>query len=425
MTSASVSAPAPEAGVDPVESAREKARELSRRPRLGIYMDHNATTPLAAEALDAMLPYLTWNYGNASSIHEFGIQARYGIEKARLAVARLIGAAEADDVVFTGCGSESDNLAIRCVSHLFPERRHIVTSAVEHKAILASCHEMEELGFETTYLPVDRDCKVRVEDLRAALRPDTLIVSIMFANNETGVLQPIDEMARLCRERGVLFHTDAVQAAGRMPIDVGATPIDLLSMSAHKLYGPKGVGALYVRPGLKPKGLIVGGSHERGLRAGTENVAGIAGFGEAARIARKAMGEEAVRLTALREELFAAIRARVPGVSLNGHATDRLPGTLNLRFEGLLGQRLVTELNGKGIAISAGSACTSVGTSHSHVLLGMGLSKDEAAGSVRISLGRANGPEDVAAVMATLPDLVERLRAEFRDGANEPRGAEC
>lgn len=407
-----------------VQDIEQRLKALAKHPDLGIYMDHNATTPLDPRALDAMLPYLTWNYGNASSIHEFGIQGRYGIEKARMQVARLINAAEPEDVVFTGCGSESDNIAIRGTGHLHPERRHIVTSAVEHKAILEAAHEMEALGYEVTFLPVNADCKVTVESVAAAIRPDTLIVSIMFANNETGVIQPIAEIAKLCRERGVLFHSDAVQSTGRLPIDVQALGIDLMSMSAHKLYGPKGVGALYIRPGLKVKGMIVGGSHERGVRAGTENIAGAVGFGAAADIARKSMAEEAERLTALRKYFWKQIESKIPNVRINGHPEDRLPGTLNLCFQGLLGQRLVTEMNSKGVAISAGSACTSVGTSHSHVLLGMGMSKDDAAGSVRISLGRASTEEQVDYVMGFLPELVEQLRKEFKESP-ERKAEDC
>jgi cysteine desulfurase len=261
---------------------------------------------------------------------------------------------------------------------------------------------------------------VSPESVAAAIRPDTYLVSIMFANNETGVIQPIGEIARLCRERGVLFHTDAVQAVGRVAIDVQALGIDLLSSSAHKLYGPKGVGALYIRPGVKVKGLIVGGSHERGIRAGTENVAGAVGFGAAAEIARKSMTEEAERLSTLRRRLWSAISDRIARVKINGEPEDRLPGTLNLCFQALSGQRLVTEMNAKGVAISAGSACTSIGTSHSHVLLGMGMSKDDAAGSVRISLGRATTEAHVDYVMSILPGLVEQLRAEFTTSGPAP-----
>jgi cysteine desulfurase len=387
-------------------------------------MDHNATTPVAPEAVEAMLPFYTWNFGNASSIHNFGIEARYGIEKARMQVAGLINAANPEDIVFTSCGSESDNIAIRGALGLHPDRRHVITTNVEHKAILEACHEIEAQGYEVTYLPVDRDCKVSAEQVAAAIRPDTLLVSIMFANNETGVIQPIAEIAGVCRERGVLFHTDAVQAAGRLPIDVQALGIDMLSMSAHKLYGPKGIGALYVRPGLELHGLIVGGSQERGLSAGTENVAAAAAFGAAAKLARRGMDEEAVRLTALRHEFLAAIRGKIGDVSVNGHEEDRLPGTLNLCFRGLSGQRLVTEANARGLAISAGSACTSVGTSHSHVLIGMGLGKDDAAASVRISLGRSNTPDQVERAMSFLPELVEQLRAEARsEGIEKP--ADC
>ncbi len=407
-----------------VQHIEHKVEALARHPNLGVYMDHNATTPLAPEALDAMLPYLTWNYGNASSIHEFGIQARYGIEKARMQVARLINAPDPEDVIFTGCGSEADNLALRCVARLFPDKRHLITTAVEHKAILESAHVLEEEGYEVTFVRVDDQCRIDPAAVAEAIRPQTYLVSIMFANNETGVIQPIAEIAQLCRERGVLFHTDAVQAVGRIPIDVQALGVDLLSASAHKLYGPKGVGALYVRPGLKFRGLIVGGSHERGFRAGTENVAGGVGFGAAARLAQQRMAEEGPRLAQLRRSLWAALQTRVPDVLMNGSLEDRLPGTLNIRFGGLSGQRLVTELNARGVAISAGSACTSVGTSHSHVLLGMGLAEDDALGSVRISLGRANTPADVDYVMTFLPELVEQLREEFRRERDRP-DAEC
>lgn len=376
-------------------------------------MDHNATTPLAPDALEAMTHYLTWNFGNPSSIHEFGIQARYGVEKARAQVAKLINAPNPEDVIFTGCGSESDNIAIRCLGELHPERRHIITSTVEHKAILEACHVMEGFGYEVTHLPVDRDCKVSAQAVAEAIRPDTLVVSIMYANNETGVLQPISEIAKICRERGVIFHTDAVQAVGREDIDVQALDVDLLSMSAHKLYGPKGIGGLYVRPGLKFRGLLVGGSQERGFRAGTENVAGIVAFGAAAKLAQKAMAEENTRLSAMRRDLFARIKATIPDVFINGHEDDRLPGTLNIRFKGISGQRLVTEMSARAVAISAGSACTAGGTSHSHVLLGMGLSPEEAAASVRISLGRANQPTDADYILSFLPALIAELREEF------------
>lgn len=407
-------------GTAEVQDIEQKLESEASHPSLGIYMDHNATTPVVREVAEAMIAYYTWNFGNPSSIHAFGIEARYGIEKARMQVAKLINAANSEDVVFTGCGSESDNIAIRGVASLFPDRRHIITTAVEHKAILESCHEMEALGYEVTYLGVDSDCKVSAAQVAKAIRPDTLIVSVMFANNETGVIQPIREIAKVCRDRGVLFHTDAVQAVGRLPINVQELGVDLLSASAHKLYGPKGVGALYVRPGLEPHALVVGGSQERGLRAGTENVAGSVAFGVAAKIAGKGMDAEAVELTQLRKTFLKAIQEQIPDVTLNGHAEDRLPGTLNLCFHGISGQRLVTEANAKGLAISAGSACTSVGTSHSHVLLGMGLSEDDTAASVRISLGRANVPEHVDQVMAFLPELVEQLRAEFAAGVVDP-----
>lgn len=409
------------AGTATVQDIEQKLAGQEGHKSLGIYMDHNATTPVAREAVEAMLPFYTWNFGNASSIHNFGIEARYGLEKARMQVASLIGAANPEDVVFTGCGSESDNIAIRGALKVHPDRKHVITTSVEHKAILEACHEIEDLGYEVTYLNVDRDCKVTAEQVAEAIRPDTLLVSIMFANNETGVIQPIEEIAKVCREKDVLFHTDAVQAVGRLHIDVEALGVDMLSMSAHKLYGPKGIGALYVRPGLELHPMIVGGSQERGLSAGTENVAAAAAFGAAAKLARKGMDEEAERLTAMRKDFFRRIQEQIEDVHMNGHEDDRLPGTLNLRFNGLSGQRLVTEANAKGVAISAGSACTSVGTSHSHVLLGMGLSKDEAVGSVRISLGRFNRPEHIDEVMRFLPDLVKELRAEAEaEGTEKP-----
>lgn len=412
------------AGTATVQDIEHKLAGQKAHKNLGIYMDHNATTPVAPEAVEAMLPYYTWNFGNASSIHNFGIEARYGIEKARMQIANLINAPTPEDVVFTSCGSESDNIAIRGALKVHPDRKHVITTNVEHKAILEACHEIEDLGYEITHLNVDRDCKISPEQVAKAIRPDTLLVSIMFANNETGVIQPIAEIAKVCREKEVLFHTDAVQAVGRLHIDVQALDVDMISMSAHKLYGPKGIGALYVRPGLDLHPMIVGGSQERGLSAGTENVAGAAAFGAAAKLARKAIDEEAERLTALRRDFFRRIVEKIDDVHINGHEDDRLPGTLNLRFNGLSGQRLVTEANARGLAISAGSACTSVGTSHSHVLLGMGLSKDEALGSVRISLGRFNTPEHVDEVMKFLPDLVRKLRAEAKiDGTEKP--ADC
>lgn len=404
-----------------VQDIEQKLAGQKAHKSLGIYMDHNATTPVAPEAVEAMLPYYTWNFGNASSIHNFGIEARYGIEKARMQIASLINAPNPEDVVFTSCGSESDNIAIRGALKVHPDRKHVITTNVEHKAILEACHEIEDLGYDVTYLNVDRECKVTADQVAEAIRPDTLLVSIMFANNETGVIQPVGDIARVCRERGVLFHTDAVQAVGRLHIDVQALDVDMISMSAHKLYGPKGIGALYIRPGLELHPMIVGGSQERGLSAGTENVAAAAAFGAAAKLARKGMDEEAERLSALRKDLLRRIREAIDGVDVNGHEDDRLPGTLNIRFEGLSGQRLVTEANARGLAISAGSACTSIGTSHSHVLLGMGLSRDEALGSVRISLGRSNTAEHVDAVMKFLPELVNELRAEAKaEGADKP-----
>jgi cysteine desulfurase len=378
-------------------------------------MDCGATTPVAHEVAEAMLPYLTEHFGNPSSIHDFGVEARLGVERARRQVAELINAPTPESIVFTGSGTEADNLAIRGCLGVHPDRLHVITVAVEHKAVLKSCEELRAQGYDVTFLPVDGDCRVPVQEVARALRPDTLLVSVMFVNNESGVVQPIGEIASLCRERNVLFHTDAVQAVGKVPVDVQALDVDLLAMSAHKIYGPKGVGALYIRPGLRLKSLIVGGGQENGLRAGTENVAGIVGFGRAAELARRRLESDHERLTGLRRYFWDSIRERIPEVRLNGHPDHRIAGMLNVCFQGISGQRLVTEMAARGVAISAGSACNSVGTSHSHVLLGMGLSENDAFGSVRISLGRSNDADQIDAVMKFLPDLIERLRGELSE----------
>ena len=376
-----------------------------------IYMDHNATTPLREDVLEAMLPYLRGEFGNASSLHYFGIQARRAVEAAREKVATALGA-QLREIIFTGCGTEADNQAIKGV--MFANRGkgdHIVTSRIEHKAVLQTCQYLEKQGFRVTYLPVDEYGLVNPDDVAQAITGRTVLVSVMFANNEVGTIQPIAAIAQVCRERGVYFHTDAVQMVGKLPIDVNELGIDLLSLSAHKFYGPKGVGALYVRKGVKVDPLLHGGHQEWGRRAATENVAGIVGLGRALELRLGEMDAEAERLTALRERLYAGLLARIPHVYLNGHPSERLPGTLNVCFEYIEGEGIIMGLDLAGVAVSSGSACTSAELSPSHVLLAMGVHPAMAQGSIRFGLGRENSEADVDYVLGKLPPIIERLRA--------------
>ena len=376
-----------------------------------IYMDHNATTPLREDVLKAMLPYLRGEFGNASSLHYFGIQARRAVEAAREKVATALGA-QLREIIFTGCGTEADNQAIKGV--MFANRGkgdHIITSRIEHKAVLQTCQYLEKQGFRVTYLPVDEYGLVNPDDVAQAITGRTVLVSVMFANNEVGTIQPIAAIAQVCRERGVYFHTDAVQMVGKLPIDVNELGIDLLSLSAHKFYGPKGVGALYVRKGVKVDPLLHGGHQEWGRRAATENVAGIVGLGRALELRLGEMDAEAERLTALRERLYAGLLARIPHVYLNGHPSERLPGTLNVCFEYIEGEGIIMGLDLAGVAVSSGSACTSAELSPSHVLLAMGVPPAVAQGSIRFGLGRENSDADVDYVLEKLPPIIERLRA--------------
>ena len=376
-----------------------------------IYMDHNATTPLREDVLEAMLPYLRGEFGNASSLHYFGIQARRAVEAAREKVATALGA-QPREIILTGCGTESDNQAIKGV--MFANRGkgdHIITSRIEHKAVLQTCQYLEKQGFRVTYLPVDEYGLVNPDDVAQAITGRTVLVSVMFANNEVGTIQPIGAIAQVCRERGVYFHTDAVQMVGKLPIDVNELGIDLLSLSAHKFYGPKGVGALYVRKGVKVDPLLHGGHQEWGRRAATENVAGIVGLGRALELRLGEMDAEAERLTALRERLYAGLLARIPHVYLNGHPSERLPGTLNVCFEYIEGEGIIMGLDLAGVAVSSGSACTSAELSPSHVLLAMGVHPAMAQGSIRFGLGRENSEADVDYVLEKLPPIIERLRA--------------
>lgn len=380
-------------------------RDMSR-----IYIDHNATTPLREEVLEAMLPYLRQEFGNASSLHSFGIRARRAVEAAREQVAAALGA-QPREIIFTGCGTEADNQALKGVAFANRDRgNHIITSRVEHKAVLETCKYLEKQGFRVTYLPVDRYGVVNPDDVAEAITDRTILVSVMFANNEVGTIQPVAEIARACRERGVTFHTDAVQAVGKLPLDVKALGVDLLALSAHKFYGPKGVGALFVRKGVEIDPLLHGGHQEWGLRAATENVAGIVGLGKALELRLGEMAAETERLTALRERLYNGIVARIDHVYLNGHPTQRLPGTLSVCFDYVEGEAIIMGLDLAGVAVSSGSACTSASLEPSHVLLAMGVHPAVAQGSIRFSLGRGNTEADVDYVLETLPPIVERLR---------------
>lgn len=377
-----------------------------------IYLDHNATTPVAPEALKAMLPFLEANYGNPSSIHFLGREARAALDDARERLARLLGA-KPGEIVFTGSGTEADNHAIfGAVRAAGGKARHVITSAVEHHAVLHSCEQLREReGVEVTVLPVDSDGIVSPEAVRAALRADTVLVSVMWANNETGALQPVREIGAICRERGVLFHTDAVQALGKVPVEVGDVPVDLLSVSGHKVHGPKGVGALWIRPQTKVESLLHGGSHENDRRAGTENVAGIVGFVRAAEITTARTASEDVRLRSLTERLWRGLSARIERIRRNGPADRRVANTLNVSFAGCKSDALLMSLDLEGVCVSSGSACAVGSLKPSPVLLAMGLGADLANSAVRFSLGAATTEADVDAVLEVLPGIVARLRS--------------
>jgi cysteine desulfurase len=374
-------------------------------------MDHHSTTPVDPRVLEAMLPYFTEHFGNAASkSHAFGWKAEEAVEEAREQVARLIGAT-AREIVWTSGATESDNLAVKGVARFHAARgRHLVTTAIEHKAVLDSLSALEREGFEVTVLPVNGEGIVDPESVREALRPDTVLVSVMHANNEVGTVQPIEEIGRITRERGVLFHTDAVQSIGRIPFDVESTNADLVSLSAHKMYGPKGVGALYVRrrPRARLVAQIDGGGHERGYRSGTLNVPGIVGFGRAASLAREEMPAEATRILALRERLRQAILGALDRVVVNGSLERRLPGNLNLSFEHVEGEALLIAM--KDVAVSSGSACTSASLEPSYVLRAMGVPDDMAHASIRFGLGRFNTEEEVDHAARLVVEKATRLR---------------
>ena len=372
-----------------------------------IYLDNSATTPVAREVIDAMSPYFEASYGNPSSLHAFGREAHRATEESRETIARLLGA-RPEEIVFTAGATEANNLAIIGSALAGGDRKHVVTTATEHPAVLHAVEWLGTLGFDVTVLDVDPDGRVDPERVRNALRPDTLLVSVMTGNNEIGTLQPIEEIGRVCRERGVLMHTDAVQAFGKIPLHLDS--VDLLSASAHKFHGPKGAGLLFVRDGVKLTPILHGGGHERGRRSGTENVPGIVGMAAAAQLSfrdRDAMSE---RLRALRERMIEAV-ARIPGARLNGHRTESLPHIANFSFEAIEGESLVMRLDERGIAVSTGSACSSPNLEPSHVLVAIGVPLSMAHGSLRVSTGRQTTEEEVAALLDVLPDVVGALRA--------------
>jgi len=377
-----------------------------------IYMDNAATTAVRKEVLDAMMPWFMEHYGNPSSIHSVGRDAKRAVEAARRQVAAAIGA-QPQEVYFTAGGSESDNWALRSATAMLEKKgKHIITSAVEHHAVLHTCEYLEKKrGYRITYLPVDEYGRVNPADVKAAISEDTVLISIMAANNEIGTLQPIAEIGKIAKEAGVLFHTDAVQAVGAIPIDVNALNVDMLSLSAHKFHGPKGVGALYIRKGVRMTNLIFGGAQERNLRAGTENLASIVGLGKAIEIAVAELPEYQKRMTALRDRLINGILKEIPDVRLNGHATERLPANVNVSVRYIEGESLLMRLDLAGIEGSSGSACTSGSLDPSHVLLAIGLPHEIAHGSLRLSLGIGNTEADVARVLEVLPGIVADLRA--------------
>ena len=376
-------------------------------------MDHSATTPVAPEVLEAMLPYFGEKFGNASSLHSFGLEAKEALEESRAKVAAIL-CAQPEEIIFTSGGTESDNLALKGIGYRSKEKglgNHIITSSIEHPAILETCRKLETQGFEVTYLPVTKDGLVDPGTVESAVREETVLISIMHANNEIGTIQPLKEIGEIAAQKDVFFHTDAVQTAGKIPIDVNDMGLDLLSISAHKLYGPKGVGALYVRKGTRLDSIVQGGGHERGLRSGTENVAGIVGLARAADLASQEMASEAKRLTDLRDKLAKMVLDSVKDAWINGTMTKRLPGNLNFGFRYVEGESLLLFLDSKGIAVSTGSACSSKKLEPSHVLMSLGLKAEECHGSLRITMGRSNTEEDVDYVARSITEAVERFRS--------------
>lgn len=375
-----------------------------------IYVDNAATTKMNAAVAEEMIPFMTEFYGNPSSIYLEGREAKRAVEKSREQVAKAISA-EPKEIYFTGSGTEADNWAVRSAASAYSNKgKHIITSSVEHHAVLHTCQDLEKQGYEVTYLPVDKYGRVSVEDLRNSIRPDTILVSIMFANNEIGTIMPVKEIGAVCRENGVLFHTDAVQAIGMCEIDVEELNIDMLSLTAHKFHGPKGAGALYVRQGVKLTPFITGGAQERDKRAATENVPGIVGLGKAIELAAENIPERQKKLSELRDYYIEKVLNKIPYSRLNGHPKDRLPGNANISFQFIEGEGMLLRLDMKGISASSGSACTSGSLDPSHVLLAIGLKHEEAHGSLRVSFDETNTKEQVDYIVDELADIIELLR---------------
>ena len=382
-----------------------------------IYLDYNATTPLRPEVRDAMMPYLTEAFGNGSSIHAYGREARNAIDTAREQVAGLIGAKSPSEIVFTGSGTEADNHAIKGLTELEKSRgkgNHIITSSVEHHAVLHTCHYLEQRGFEVTYLPVCRYGRICLEQLRAAIRETTVLISIMHVNNENGTIQPLAEICEIAQEHGIPLHTDAVQSVGKLDIDAQALGVNLLTLSAHKIYGPKGIGVLYIRRGTRLANLVHGGSHERNRRAGSENVPAIVGLGTAAELAKQEQNTYAAYLNDVTQQLRDGLDKHLSGLHYNGHPEHCAPGTLNVSFENVEGESLILRLDMEGICVSTGSACTSGSMEPSHVLAALGLPPRLAQGTVRFSLGRRTTEAEIDAVIAKLPKVIQQMRTLYR-----------
>jgi cysteine desulfurase len=375
-----------------------------------IYLDNNATTMVAPEVVKEMLPYFEMYYGNPSSVHTFGSQVNQKIEEARSKVARLLGA-EPEEIIFTSCGTESDNTAIMSAVESFPNKRHIITTKVEHPAVMNFCKHLLKKGYEITFLPVDRLGCLDIDDLKKAINNNTFLVTVMYANNETGNIYPIKEIGDILRERNILFHTDAVQAVGKIKIDLKELNVDMLSLSGHKLHAPKGIGALYVRKGTRFYPYIIGGRQEFGRRAGTENVASIIGLGKACELALERMDSEMIYISNLRDKLEKSLLSLCPDSRINGDIGNRLPNTTNISFENIKGGSILLKLNEYGICASSGSACSSGSLEPSHVLMAMGVSTTAIYGSIRFSLSRYNNEEEIDKVIEIVPSIVKELRS--------------
>jgi cysteine desulfurase len=395
-------------GFYPLPESEKKGKEKMVK---SIYLDHNATTALHPLVFEAMYPYFSEKYGNASSVHSFGREARKAIDASREKIAQLLGA-QAQEIIFTSGGTEANNLAIKGIAAAQEKKgKHIITSSIEHHAVLNVCKDLEKKGFQVSYLPVDKSGLIDIENLRKTITRETILITIMHANNEIGTIEPIAEIGKLAKEKGIIFHTDAVQSVGKIPVNVNELKVDLLSLSAHKFYGPKGIGVLYIRKGTKIMPLIQGGHHERNLRAGTENVPAIVGLAKALELAAAQMDAERKKIAALRDKLEQGIQGKIDEVYLNGHPSLRIPTTTNLSFKYVEGESIVLNLDLEGIAVSTGSACTSGTLEPSHVLNAMGVDPALAQGSVRFSLGRENTEEEIDYVLKVLPPIIERLRA--------------